>query len=178
MRVIAGSARRTPLVAPRGQNTRPTADRVKENLFNIIAAHVPGARFLDLFCGSGAMGIEALSRGAKETVFVDISRDAINALNANLVRTRLSGRVMPMCALAAVSALEREGRGFDLIFLDPPYGQGLLGQVLEALGKSNILQPDGIVIAECDKDEPIPDVGPLVLQDTREYGGTRLLFYS
>ena len=178
MRVIAGSARRTPLAAPKGHSTRPTADRVKESLFNILAPHVPGARFLDLFCGSGAIGIEALSRGASEVVFADNSRDAISALAANLERTRLSGRVMLMNALAAVSALEQEGRGFDIIFLDPPYGQGLLSQTLIALGESDILLPGCIVVAECDKNESAPDAGKLELHDTREYGGTRLLFYQ
>ena len=178
MRVIAGSARRVPLVAPKGQNTRPTADRVKENMFNIIAADVPGARFLDLFCGSGAIGIEALSRGAGAAVFADISRDAISALNANLARAKFPGRVMPICALAAIAALEREGAGFDFIFLDPPYGQGLLDRALDALGGSSILLPEGMIIAECHKDEPIPGAGQLVLQDIREYGGTRLMFYG
>ena len=178
MRVIAGSARRTPLVAPKGQNTRPTADRIKENLFNIIAPYVPGARVLDLFCGSGAIGIEALSRGAGEAVFVDSSRDAISALTVNLARARLIGRIMPLCIFAAILMLNGEGMGFDIIFLDPPYGQGLLSKTMDELGKSNLLIPDGILIAECQVDESEPESGPLILQDIRAYGNTRLMFYT
>jgi len=179
MRIISGSARRTPLVAPKGQDTRPTADRVKENLFNILAPHVADARFLDLFCGSGAIGIEALSRGASEAVFADISGDAINVLTTNLTRAKLAGRVLPMCALAAITMLGKEGQTFDIIFLDPPYGRGLAAQALESLVKSRIISPTGIVVAECDADEevPIPE-DTVVLRDVRAYGGTKLLFYG
>jgi len=177
MRIIAGLARRTPLVAPKGQDTRPTADRVKENLFNILAPHVAGAKFLDLFCGSGAIGIEALSRGAEEAVFADSSKDAIDALTANLTRAKLAGRIMPMCALKAISALGKEGRGFDIIFLDPPYGKGLMGRALDTLIKTSLLSPAGILVAECHVDEGVLEAEPLILQDTRIYGQTRLLFY-
>ena len=179
MRVIAGAARRMALTAPKGQATRPTADRVKENLFNIIADEVPGARFLDLFCGSGAIGIEALSRGAAKAVFVDNARDAIAATQANLAHTRLVDKadVRLMCAVSAVSQLEREGREFDIIFLDPPYGSDLLNRTLESLGKNGILSPQGLLVVECPDDEPTPEAGPLVLYDTREYGAARLMFY-
>ena len=178
MRVIAGSARRSTLLAPQGLNTRPTADRIKENLFNIISPYVPGARFLDLFCGSGAIGIEALSRGAGEAVFVDTSREAVNVTQANIIRTKLTGQIMHMCTLAAISRLEGEGRGFDIIFLDPPYGSGMLDKALEALDSSPLLSQDGILIAECSVDEEVPELVHLILQDTREYGNTRLMFYK
>ena len=178
MRVIAGSARRTVLAAPTGQSTRPTADRIKENLFNIISPCIPGARFLDLFCGSGAIGIEALSRGTSEAVFVDASSEAVTVTKANLARARLTGRVIHMCGIAAISQLEHEGSSFDIIFLDPPYGMGLLGQTLDALGRSRILSPEGILIAECHVDEPEPPAEPFILQDIREYGSTRMLFYK
>jgi len=179
MRIISGSARRTPLVAPKGKGTRPTADRVKENLFNILAPHIVGARFLDLFCGSGAIGIEALSRGAKEAVFVDSSIEAINVLNTNLARAKLSGHVLPMCALAAIATLGKEGYEFDIIFLDPPYGHVLWGQALEALVKNRIISPMGMVVAECETGEEIPlQEGTIALQDVRTYGGTKILFYS
>ena len=178
MRVIAGSARRTILTAPKGQNTRPTADRIKENLFNIISPDIRDARFLDLFCGSGAIGIEALSRGAGEAVFVDISKEAVTVTQANLTRARLTGQVVQMCTLAAISRLEHEGSSFDIIFLDPPYGMGLLCRTLDALGKSGILSPEGIIIAECHIDEPEPQAGPFIMQDVREYGSTRLIFYK
>jgi len=177
MRIIAGSARRTPLAAPKGQDTRPTADRVKENLFNILAPYIAGSKFLDLFCGSGAIGIEALSRGAKEAVFADSSRDAIQALTANLTRAKLTGRILPMCAMAAVSMLGNEGQEFDIIFLDPPYGKGLLAPALDALANSTIVSPTGIIVAECHTDEKAPE-SVLALQDIRVYGSTQLLFYG
>ena len=178
MRIIAGSARRTPLAAPKGQNTRPTADRVKENLFNILTSYVTDARFLDLFCGSGAIGIEALSRGANEAVFVDSSKDAIAALTANLARAKLIGRIMPMCVFTAISMLAGEGRLYDIIYLDPPYGQGLLDPTLDAIVKSTLITQNGSIVAESHVDEEMPQPGPLILHDTRIYGQTRLLFYS
>jgi len=178
MRIIAGSARRTPLTAPKGQNTRPTADRVKESLFNILAPHIQDATFLDLFCGSGAIGIEALSRGAREAVFADFSRDAIATVTANLTRAKFTGRILPMCALTAISALAKEGKTYDIIFLDPPYGNGLLAQAMEALDDSPLIPATGIVVAECDTHEPLPNTQNLQLQDKRIYGGTQLLFYS
>ena len=178
MRIIAGSARRTPLAAPKGQHTRPTADRVKENLFNILAPHVADARFLDLFCGSGAVGIEALSRGASEAVFADSSKDALAALTANLTRARLTGRIMPMCAMTAVNMLDKEGRVYDIIFMDPPYGQGLADKAFNALLSGSLISPAGIVVAEMHVDEEEPEVEPLILYDSRAYGQTRLLFYN
>ena len=177
MRIIAGTARRTPLAAPKGQNTRPTSDRIKENLFNIIAPYMPGAKFLDLFCGSGAIGIEALSRGADGAVFVDISKEAVNITQANLARAKLTGAVTQNCTLAAIAQLKREGRRFDIIFLDPPYGMWLLEPVINNLDDGSLLAPEGLIIAECHVDEPRPQPKTLILQDEREYGNTRLMFY-
>ena len=178
MRVIAGDARRTVLYAPDGQNTRPTADRIKENLFNILAPHIPGAVFLDLFCGSGAIGIEALSRGASAAFFVDNSRNAIAATNANLERSNLTGRanVLTMSAQRAISQLETDGNVFDIIFLDPPYGSGIIGQVLDDL--EAIIANDGIIVAEISSDNPHIASGYLELYDERDYGSSRLLFYT
>lgn len=180
MRVIAGQARRTALAAPKGQSTRPTADRIKESLFNIIASYVPDARFLDLFCGSGAIGIEALSRGASGAVFVDISQDAVGVTRANLARVRFEERalVLQMCAVEAISRLGREGRSFDVIFMDPPYGKGLLGPVFDVLEESPILAAGGIVVAEIAADEPLPVAESLGRYDERVYGSTRLVFFK
>jgi len=168
------------LSAPTGQNTRPTADRVKENLFNIIAPDLPNSRFLDLFCGSGAIGIEALSRGAAEAVFVDVSAEATRVAKNNLARVKFENqaKVLCMCARKAISQLEREGRGFDIIFLDPPYGDGILKRVIDELESSSLLVAEGIVIIECsDKEAPV-GAHNLKLYDTREYGNTRLEFYT
>jgi len=176
VRVIAGSARRVLLDTPKGESTRPTSDRVKENLFNIISPYITDARFLDLFCGSGAVGIEALSRGASEAVFVDSSVDAVKVTRANLTQTRLSGEVHKMCVLSAMSVLSKEGRVFDIVFMDPPYSNGLLDVVLANVVDHGLLSKNALIIAECAKGEQI-ESNALVLQDTRVYGSTQLLFY-
>ena len=179
LRVIAGVARRTALAAPKGLVTRPTADRIKENLFNIIAPYVPGARFLDLFCGSGAVGIEAISRGASEAVFVDESKEAVSVTEANLNRVKFANQanVLCMCALDAISLLKRQGKSFDIIYLDPPYGDSFLAKALNALTASQLLSQEGIVIVECSLKEPQNSTESLKLYDTRVYGSTRLEFY-
>ena len=176
MRVISGKARRTALVTPKGQATRPTADRIKENLFNIISPLVPDARFLDIFCGSGAIGIEALSRGAKEAVFIDISKDAIQATRSNLTRTRFEeySKVLKAHALEAIHGLKHSS--FDIIFMDPPYGSGLLATSAQAA--STLLSGEGILITEIGLDESLLSTESLVMYDERAYGNTRLVFYK
>jgi len=168
------------LSAPKGQNTRPTADRVKENLFNILVPYLPDSRFLDLFCGSGAIGIEALSRGAAESVFVDASAEAIKVTKANIARVKFESqaRVLCTCAEKAISLLEREGRGFDIIYLDPPYGDDILVKVMGNMENSSILSANGILIIECADKEPPMKLGFLEPYDIREYGNTRLEFYK
>ncbi|MBQ5950934.1 MAG: 16S rRNA (guanine(966)-N(2))-methyltransferase RsmD [Lachnospiraceae bacterium] len=149
MRVIAGSARHIPLETPAGQATRPTQDRIKETLFNMIAPRIPDASFLDLFAGSGGIGIEALSRGAAEAVFVDQSRDAAACIRRNLEKTRLSGRasLLPVSAKAAAARLSGHAP-FDVIFMDPPYGKGLAQEMLELLRAGGLIGPDTLVIIE------------------------------
>lgn len=123
MRVIAGSARRLLLKTVDGMETRPTTDRIKETLFNMLQNDLYGARFLDLFAGSGAIGIEALSRGAKEAVFVDKGDGQISCIRENLKTTHLEekARVMSADVTEAVRRLDRDGKSFDFIFMDPPY---------------------------------------------------------
>jgi len=178
LRVIAGAARRTALLAPQGLNTRPTADRIKESLFNIISFDVPGARFLDVFCGSGAIGIEALSRGASEAFFVDNSQEAIDIVHENLKRTNMALRatVLNMNAQKAISKLEQEDQYFDIIFLDPPYGDSLISHVVDDIGI--LLADSGILIAECSAANTQVTSEHLRKYDEREYGNTRLLFYK
>lgn len=149
MRVIAGKARSLPLKTLDGLHTRPTTDRIKETLFNILSEEIPGCRFLDLFAGSGGIGIEALSRGAECAVFVDKSRDAVSVIQENLRFTRLEdkARVIQKDAAAAILSLSREAP-FDLIFLDAPYGDGNLKKALEALAKSPIAGNSTMIIAE------------------------------
>lgn len=149
MRVIAGKARRLTLLAPRGMDTRPTTDRTKETLFNVLQPGLDGCRFLDLFSGSGAIGIEALSRGAAFAVFVEKNRAAAECIRKNLEFTRLAqdGRIMKREAVAALRELEGEP-AFDYIFMDPPYDRGLEKQVLEYLADSSLLDAYGTVIVE------------------------------
>lgn len=150
MRVIAGKAKRLKLVTIEGNDTRPTTDRVKETLFNILQPDLPGCRFLDLFAGSGAIGIEALSRGAKEAVFVENGRRVLNCIKDNLQTTRLfsQARVMECDVLSALTRLEREKEPFDIIFMDPPYDRGLEQQVLTALRQSCLVTEDTLIIVE------------------------------
>ena len=150
MQVIAGKARRLLLKTIPGLDTRPTQNRIKETLFNIIQAEVPGSRFLDLFAGTGAIGIEALSRGADRAVFADNSRKAISCIKDNLQHTRLDTQavVMESDALAAIRRLSLQGARFDIIFLDPPYDADLEMPVLRALDKAGILAPNGMIIVE------------------------------
>lgn len=150
MRVIAGEARRLPLVTPEGKGTRPTTDRIKETLFNIIQDEIPGCNFLDLFSGSGAIGIEALSRGAKEATFVEISRDALICIEKNLEKTKLTNRsvVFPMEVTMGIKKLIREEASFDIVFIDPPYEKKFESKILGILAKSTIIHEDTLIILE------------------------------
>ena len=150
MRVIAGSARSLPLKTVPDERVRPTTDRIKETLFNMIAAKIPGARMLDLFSGSGAIGIEALSRGAVEAVFVERDRGALTCIKENLRFTKLEGRarVLYMDVFRAIPLLEAEKAPFSIIFMDPPYDMGLEKQVLKALEGSSLVNEDTLIIYE------------------------------
>ena len=154
MRVIAGSARRLKLKTVEGMDVRPTTDRIKETLFNMIQFDLPGATFLDLFAGSGAIGIEALSRGARRAVFVDQSRKAADVVRENLTSTRLAdrGEIMKKDVFTAISLLESGDEAFDYIFMDPPYGKGIESQVLLRLDGSPLVGPDTLIIVESDLD--------------------------
>ena len=147
MRVITGKARGTVLKTPDGLRTRPTADRVKEALFSIIQFDVPGARVLDLFGGSGQLGIEALSRGAKQAVFVDENDAACKLIKENLRRTKLENdaRVVRSDYMAFLNTCNEK---FDLIFLDPPYAEVFLENALKRISEIDILQSGGIIVAE------------------------------
>src|SRR6185312_11326276 len=153
MRVIAGEFRSRPLAAPKGRDTRPTSDRLRETLFNVLAPRVAGAIFLDLYAGSGAVGIEALSRGAKEAIFVENAEPALQAIRANLssLEIRSGYALEPRAAAAALKRLAVSGRVVDLVFLDPPYGE--IAEYELALGTlggecRGVLAPDAVVIAE------------------------------
>lgn len=151
MRVIAGKARRLNLKTIPGNDTRPTTDRIKETLFNILQPEIPGCRFLDLFSGSGAIGIEALSRGADYAVFVEKNPKACACIRENLSFTKLSegGKLLNMDVLQALRSMEGQA-AFDCIFMDPPYNNELERQVLEYLQDSSLADEDTLIIVEAD----------------------------
>lgn len=170
MRIVAGEFRGRRLVAPPGTATRPTSDRVREALFSVLGPAVRDARVLDLFAGSGALGLEALSRGAVSAVFVDRAAPAITAIRANLEALGVEADVRRMEACAALRTASAGGEAYDLVFLDPPYRQaaGLGRELSEALPA--VLAPRARVITESDRRDPLElDLPPT---DERRYGDT------
>ena len=177
MRVITGKARGVVLKTPEGMLTRPTSDRVKEALFSIINFDLPGAAVLDLFGGTGQLGIEALSRGAKSAVFVDAREDACRLIRENLKRTKLE------CQGKAVRSdyldyLKRTREKFDIILLDPPYAEVFLENALKCITEIDILQSGGIIVAErpVEKELPFEFEGYTRSRDYK-YGKTLLTIY-
>jgi 16S rRNA (guanine(966)-N(2))-methyltransferase RsmD len=183
MRVIAGSLRSRTLVAPRGLSTRPTSDRLRETLFNVLAPRIEGARFLDLYAGSGAVGIEALSRGAEQVVFVERAAAAIRILRGNLASLGLTtGFEVHLENAAAFLRKRVGGAGFDVVFLDPPYdAAGEYAAVLGALGGAAVsaLGAGAVVIAEHRRKEVL-ETEYEALERTRVLvqGDAGLSFYS
>ena len=177
MRVITGKARGVALKTPDGMQTRPTADRVKEALFSIIQFEIPCARVLDLFGGTGQLGIEALSRGAQSAVFVDASEKACALIKENLKRTKLQdcGKVIRSDYM---EYLDRCREKFDIVFLDPPYAEVFLENALKRLSEIDILQSGGIIIAERPLDKELPWVFPgFTRSKDYKYGKTLLTIY-
>ena len=149
MRIIAGTARSLPLRAPEGLDTRPTSDQIKETLFNMLQYDIPGCYFLDLFAGSGQMGLESLSRGGEYSVFVENNRKAAKCIEENIAFTKFdkSARLLTSDAVSALYTLEGKYK-FDIVFMDPPYNKELEKGVLEYLSTSSLLKPDSIIIVE------------------------------
>ncbi len=175
MRVITGSARGRKLKTPETYDIRPTTDNVKEAVFNIIQFDIEGRRVLDLFAGTGQLGIEALSRGAAEAVFVDRDREAVRIVRDNLKTCGLQAAVRQEDAL---SALRREEK-FDLIFVDPPYDAGLYADVLETIKSVDKLTDGGIIICEARRDEPLPALSaPYYLRREYRYGKVKIAVYA
>lgn len=149
MRVIAGQARSLKLKTPPGDEVRPTTDRIKETLFNMLAPRIYGCDFLDMFAGSGAIGIEALSRGAQSAVFVESARPSLMCIEENLTHTKLAGgTVYKSDAVNSVCRLYNDGKRFDIIFMDPPYNNMFEEKVLEQMSRYDILKEDGLIIVE------------------------------
>ena len=176
MRVITGTARGRKLKTPDNYDIRPTTDNVKESVFNIIQFDIEGRRVLDLFAGTGQLGIEALSRGAECAVFVERRRDALQVIRENLEACGMTDKARVVNG-DAMSYL-KSGEKFDLIFLDPPYASGLLEQALEEIVRFDICRRHGIIVAESAADKTLPPLaGPYALYREYRYGKIKLTVY-
>ena len=182
MRVIAGSARRTVLKTPEGLDTRPTTDRIKETLFNILQPRLIQSAFLDCFAGSGAIGIEALSRGASEAVLIENDPRALACIRDNLKAARLEekARILACDIEEGLARLSQEGRRFDTVFLDPPYRLGLEQKTLAGLCRGGLLQEDAWIIVEAALETDFSwaeDLGLAVIREKR-YKTNKHVFLS
>jgi 16S rRNA (guanine966-N2)-methyltransferase len=176
VRIIAGERRGHTIFAPRGRETRPTSDRVRENVFNIVAAWVEGARVLDLYAGSGAMGLEALSRGAASALFVESDPEAVRAIERNLDKLRLTGaRVVRLDSTTAVTQESGAGRKYDLVLVDPPYDMTNYDSLARYLPR--VLADDGLLVFESAA-RVEPKLAGLAVRTTRKYGSTRVTVFE
>lgn len=180
MRVIAGVAKGRRLRVPKRKGVRPTSEYLREALFDILGSSVHGVRFLDLYAGSGAVGIEALSRGAAEVVFLEQDPACLQVLRANVAMTGLQERrVVAGDVLRALPRLVRQREHFDIIFVDPPYETDLAMRTLDALASGDLLRPRGVVIVEHFAKDPLPqDIGMLGRVREKAHGQTVLSFYQ
>jgi 16S rRNA (guanine(966)-N(2))-methyltransferase RsmD len=183
MRIVSGSAGGLHLKVPKGHKTRPTADQVREAIFNILASRfsLAGIAVLDLFAGTGALGIEALSRGARSAVFIDASPEAQRVIFENLKTTglRQRGRVIRAYVAKGLKIVEEQKLLFGGVFLDPPYEEGLVDKTLRLLAASSILEPRAwIVVEHSHHEEGANAYSSLVLTDRRRYGTTGVSFYQ
>lgn len=181
MKILTGSLRgRTVLFKP-NPHLRPTADKVKKAIFDMLHGALEGKQVLDLFSGTGALGFEALSAGAVHTTFVELDKKQAERISENIKRLGLSGRacVTHADALVALADLSRRGMRFDFIFIDPPYGRGLGRQVLQRLSEGAILKEEGFIVFECKKQEDfLNQAGPFSALQTKTYGDTRIVIYG
>lgn len=170
MRVIAGTARSLPLKTPSGLDTRPTSDRIKETLFNILQGDIPGCVFVDLFCGSGGIGIEALSRGARKAYFAENAKEPLSCLADNLKFTRFEDRavILKQDAVAALAGISE--KEVDILFMDPPYGQEHEKRVLEALSGMRYVTGNTLIIVEAALDtqmDYVEEIGFSVMREKK-----------
>lgn len=182
MRVLAGSAKRLLLKTVEGKDTRPTTDRIKETLFNMLQPDLYDSTFLDLYSGSGAIGIEALSRGARSAVFVEQNRAAVDCIRENLKTTHLEDKasVLTTDVMAALRRLEEKQQAFHLIFMDPPYNMLHEKAVLEYLSQSTLTDEDTLIIVEASKETEADYLSELgfILVRTKEYKTSKHLFIT
>lgn len=174
LRIIAGSAHGRKLISPEGKHVRPTLDRVRESVFNMLTAYLAEASVLDLFAGSGALGIEALSRGAAHAVFVDQSKASLEVVKQNLTLTHFEPSAEVI--YSDFSAYLRQcSTQFDLIFLDPPYAAGFLESALDIIHQRKLLAENGLIVCELDSTDEIVCPEAYELYRNRKYGKARIL---
>ena len=173
MRVITGSARGRRLREPEGMDIRPTTDKVKESIFNIVQFDIEGRRVLDLFAGTGQLGIEAASRGAESVTFIDSSKTAAHLVRENLDKCALRGQVHQTDALHHLATCGQ----YDLIFVDPPYDSGLYSKVLDAIIEFDILPEGGIIVCESRRETELPELKGFRRREY-DYGKVRLTVYT
>jgi len=182
LRVISGSAKGRILAGFSGRDIRPTSDRIREAIFSILYSRLgslAGKKVLDIFAGTGAMGIEALSRGAAEAFFVENNRQAIALIRGNLAHCRLESKARILAEEAAAALFRLSGARFDLVFIDPPYGKGLVPLVLTMIDGKKLLAEDGVICAEAGKADPVPEtVGPLIRLKMSPYASTVIHFFG
>lgn len=179
MRIITGKARGLKLTAPKNWDVRPTADRVKESLFNIIGSKIIGAQVLDLFAGTGNLGLESWSRGAQRVVFTDMSRESLRLVASNIAKCRAQADTETICgdACQLIDRLYKKGLRFDFVFADPPYNKGLVQKVIAALAQSPLLADGGYVIAEHSAHDGLGELPPqFELVRCETYGETKISF--
>jgi len=181
MRIISGMSKGRKLVTPKSLSLRPTSDRVKESIFNILSEEIEGGVVLDLFAGTGNLGIEALSRGAKNVIFVEKGRHALGLIQRNLAQLGLGERseVLPIDAIRAIGILKQRGKTFDVIFMDPPYEKGLVEKTLVKLRSHQIYDKDSILVVEHHRRELLlPIIHGWNLIRRREMGETVVSFLT
>ena len=183
MRIIGGTARGTKLYTLEGLDTRPTLDRVKEPLFSIITPYLKDAKVLDLFAGSGALALEALSRGANEAVFGEISKKAVEVIRKNIDKThnQEKARIISKDFMEVIEILSKQKAVYDIIFIDPPYKTCYDLIAIKTIVEKNLLAQDGIIIVETDDEEKIElieQIENITVQDIRKYGRVKLVFLT
>lgn len=177
MRIISGIRRGHKLAEFDGMDIRPTTDRVRESLFNLIMPYVNDAKVLDLFGGSGALSLEAISRGAKESVICDIDQRSIKLITHNTEQLKFGDR-MQILNKSAEQFLNKNTDAFDIIFLDPPYNKGIIRPIIEKIIKTNALSNDGIIVLESDNTDEHDEFSGLEILKQRKYGRTYITVYQ
>ena len=178
MRIISGTARGTKLYTLKGMQTRPTLDRVKESLFNIIQNKIVDSIFLDLFSGSGAIGLEAASRGAKKVILCDKSKEALNIIKKNIEKTHLEEKAQVFNTDYEMLLKEKIKEKVDIVYIDPPYNSNFAKKSIEIMIKNKIVDENSTIIVETDREDKINEISklPIEIEDKRKYGRAEIIF--